>query len=81
MSDSNNTQVKTQTRQVIIPYDELVGYFIDAGMAVDDATQEFELYIRRSFSIGDRDVLVGRVKSDNKLVLQFNEVVVEPASG
>lgn len=78
---SSNKQTKVQTRQIILSYNDLVGLFIDAGMAVDDDHQEFDLFVRRSFPVGDRDIMVGRVGSDGKLVLQFNEVTLEDATG
>jgi hypothetical protein len=78
---NTNTQTKVQTREIVIPYEDLVGYFVDAGMTVADSNQQFDVLIRRSLPNGNQDAQVARIGPDRSIVLQFNEVTISQATG
>lgn len=75
MTTGNNTELTVQTREIVVTHDDIKDIFLASNMTVADPDQEFTIVIRRSLAIGDRDVVVGRVRTGDKIVAQFKEVI------
>jgi hypothetical protein len=76
MPTPQETQLTTYNREITISYEELVEFFQDNDIDVEDPEQVFTICLRRTSSGGDnRDQVLCEIRPDQSITAKFTEVV------
>lgn len=75
----NQSEVKIITRELEMTQEDVISFFADQDIVVEDANQIFTVIIRQTLTSGsNRDQQIGELDPGFKIVLQYKEMT--PAS-